>query len=151
MLECRVCHLMHRCATSSLNGFEGCKNADEPNLYYTVGSKLKVTLDSQIATNRFERLDLWTAIQLPSGEFLFRTPLAFSPFRFYQPPQYNGEAFMPNVEFANREDNVLEFDVPPHFSGKYIFYALYVALGKNPLLDSTSWRSSLAVKEITLE
>jgi len=141
----------YRCAISDFNGFAGCQINTEKKPFYQIGNKLKVTLDSKIATNRFERLDLWVAIQLPDGQFLFRTPFAFSPFRFYQPPQYNGEAFMPNVEFANREDNVLEFDVPPHFSGKYTFYALYVALGMNPLLDSSSWKSNLAIKEITLE
>jgi len=141
----------YRCANSDLNGFSGCQINSEQSPYYTVGSKLKVALDSQTATNRFERLDLWTAIQLPDGQFLFMTSQPFNRFKFNQPPHYNGEAFMPNVEFANREDTVLEFDVPRNMSGKYIFYALYVALGKNPLLDSSSWKSNLAIKEITLE
>jgi len=97
-------------------------------------------------------VSLWVAIQMPAGEFLFVISRPLIPdLRLHEPPHYNGEPFISNIELADREDTILEFDVPRHFSGKYTLYALYAAVNGNPLLDNTSWRSILATKEITLE
>lgn len=135
-----------RCKNSPLEAFDGCYEESS----FPIGSKLKITLNSKIITNRYQRFDLWVAIQLPSGDFLFMTSQPFNRFKFMD-SYYKGEAFMPNIEAAERSDTIFEFDVPFNFGGKYTFYALYVALGKNPLLRGESvWLSNLAIKEINL-
>jgi len=137
-----------RCKNSPLETFNGCYEETT----FQISNKLRITLDSKVIANRYQRLSLWVAIKLPSGDFLFMKSTSYSKdFNLYQPPDYNGEAYLPNLEAAERSDIIFEFDVQPHMGGKYIFYALYVTLGKNPLLDGESvWLSNLAIKEITL-
>lgn len=135
-----------RCKNSPLETFNGCYEESS----FSIGNTLKITLDNNMITNRYQRVDLWVAIKLPTGEFLFMTSSPFRPFKFMD-SQYNGEAFMPNMESAERTTTIFQTDVQLHMGGKYTFYALYVTLGKNPLLDGESvWVSNLAMKEIIL-
>ncbi len=113
--------------------------------FYDVGDFIAVELIETAETNRFQRVDLWVAVQLPTGELFFKTPLPIDPFSLI--PQ----AFKTSVESADRVHTILEFEVLPNIGGDYIFYALYVEEGSNPLTDGfTVLRSNLAYEKITL-
>ncbi len=48
---------------------------------YHVGECISLELQENLqAASRFHRVDLWAAVKLPSGDLLFMTPLAFTPF-----------------------------------------------------------------------
>jgi hypothetical protein len=118
--------------------FKGMKN------FYDIGEMVVVDLEESVKTNRFERLDLWVAIELPTGDLFFKTPLITS---FSLKPQ----AFRSSVETANNTHRLLEFEVPKGMGGKYVFYAVYVEEGANPITQGfTVLRSNLAIQEATL-
>jgi hypothetical protein len=39
--------------------------------FYDIGEKVELDLEESVETNRFERLDLWVAIELPRGAIIF--------------------------------------------------------------------------------
>ncbi|MCP4698413.1 MAG: PKD domain-containing protein [Gammaproteobacteria bacterium] len=113
--------------------------------FYKVGEFMELDLAETVSVTRFQRLDLWVAIQLPSGDLFFKTSLPMIPF------STNPQAFKEGVENANVTHRILEFEVPPGMGGDYSFYALYVLEGKSPLTHGfTIQRSNLAFKTITL-
>jgi len=118
------------------------------NEYYAVGETVIVDLVEKVNTNRFNRVDLWVAIQIPSGDLLFFTPLPLAP---YSP---NPQAFRESLESASKTTRLLDFEVIKGIGGTYIFYALYVEEGKNPMnyLDDLGvvQRSNLAIQTTTL-
>ncbi len=126
-------------ATAELN-FEGLKP------YYYVGESIQFDLQENLKTSsRFHKVDLWVAVELPSRDLLFRTPLAFTPFS--PKPQ----AFRAALETTVNRHRVLEFEVQPGFGGDYTFYAVYVEEGKSPITDNfTVFRSNVAVASLTL-
>ena len=126
-------------ATAELN-FEGLKP------YYYIGESIQFDLQENLKTSsRFHKVDLWIAVELPSRDLLFRTPLAFTPFSPI--PQ----AFRAALETTDNRHRVLEFEVQPGFGGDYTFYAVYVEEGKNPITDNfTVFRSNVAVASLTL-
>ncbi|SEH08905.1 Lcl C-terminal domain-containing protein [Candidatus Venteria ishoeyi] len=113
---------------------------------YDIGEHLKVDLLEKISTNRFQRVDLWIAIEVPNGFFFFMTALPLKN-TFDILPQ----AYKKSIETSDITHRVLEFEVPPGMGGIYRFYALTVAEGKNPVTDGSDvYRSDLAILEITL-
>jgi PKD repeat protein len=117
------------------------------NESYAVGDKVTVDLIEQVKTNRFNRVDLWVAIQIPSGELLFRTPLPLVPFSIQPQP------LKESLESSDSTTRLLDFEVIPGISGTYTFYALYLKEGSEPLkegLEATQ-RSNLAIQSTTLE
>jgi PKD repeat protein len=105
--------------------------------FYRVGERLVVDLQENLqVSSRFERVDLWVVIQLPSGHLLFKTDLALA--AFSQQPQ----AFRSCLETAEEVHRVLEFELFEGIGGDYILYALYVQEGKNPLTDDFAVRRS---------
>ena len=107
-------------------------------------------LADRVDANRVKRTDLWAGIQFPDGTIFLRTSRNIvNSFITYNPPHENGQAFIPNVERMNDDFPMLDLILPLGLSGKFIFYAVHVDLGKNPFVDA--WRSNLAIKEITLE
>jgi PKD repeat protein len=117
------------------------------NESYAVGDKVIVDLIEQVKTNRFNRVDLWVAIQIPSGELLFRTPLPLVPFS----PQ--PQPFKESLESSDSTTRLLDFEVIPGIGGTYTFYAVYLKEGSDPLkegLEATQ-RSNLAIQLTTLE
>ena len=118
------------------------------NEYYAVGETVIVDLVEKVNTNRFNRVDLWVAIQIPSGDLLFFTPLPLAP---YSP---NPQAFRESLESASKTTRLLDFEVIKGIGGTYIFYALYVEESKNPMnyLDDLGvvQRSNLAIQTTTL-
>ncbi|MEK8015733.1 MAG: PKD domain-containing protein, partial [Candidatus Parabeggiatoa sp.] len=105
--------------------------------FYQVGERLVVDLQENLqVSSRFERVDLWLAIQLPSGHLLFKTDLALS--AFSQKPQ----PFRSRLETAEEVHRVLEFELFEGLGGDYMLYALYVQEGKNPITDDFAVRRS---------
>jgi hypothetical protein len=109
--------------------------------YYRVGYFVRAEVKIDVNVGRFKRVDLWVAISMPSGDLIYRTPLginAFSPV-----PQ----AFKESLESQTVNHRLLDFDVPHGMGGTYIFYALIVDEGEEPLehLDE------LVVQETVLE
>ncbi|MEK8016768.1 MAG: PKD domain-containing protein [Candidatus Parabeggiatoa sp.] len=112
---------------------------------YAVGETITIDLIEELKTNRFNRVDLWIAIQIPSGKFYFKTPLPILPFS--SKPQ----AFKESLESSNTTTRMLEFELIPGIGGKYTFYAVYVQEGSNPLTDGNSvLRSNLATQSAIL-
>jgi PKD repeat protein len=112
---------------------------------YAVGETITIDLIEEVKTNRFNRVDLWIAIQIPSGDFYFRTPLPLLPFT--TKPQ----AFKESLESTNTTTRMLEFELIPGIGGKYTFYAVYVTEGSNPITDGKEvHRSNLATQSAIL-
>ncbi len=113
---------------------------------YHVGECVFLKLQENLqAASRFHRVDLWTAVQLPSGDLLFMTPLAFAPF------SPNPQLFRESLEATKRAHEILDFEVMMGLSGYYTFYAAYVEESKNPLTDGNSvYRSNIAQMSTTL-
>lgn len=115
---------------------------------YAVGEMVTVDLIETVKTNRFNRVDLWIAIQIPTGELLFRTPLPLIPF------DLNPQPYKESLESSDTITRFLDFEVVQGLGGTYTFYALYVKEGENPmnhLNDLTAiQRSNLAIKQTTL-
>jgi len=112
---------------------------------YAVGETITIDLIEEVKTNRFNRVDLWIAIQIPSGDFYFRTPLPLLPF------STKPQAFKESLESSNTTTRMLEFELIPGIGGKYTFYAVYVQEGSNPLTDGNSVRrSNLATQSAIL-
>jgi hypothetical protein len=119
--------------------FQGLKN------FYDIGEKVELDLVESVETNRFERLDLWVAIELPGGQLFFKTSLPLTPF------SDKPKVFKSSVEASDNTHRLLEFEVPKGMGGKYVFYAVYVEEGANPITQGfTTFRSNLAREEATL-
>ncbi|EDN72820.1 hypothetical protein BGS_0859 [Beggiatoa sp. SS] len=112
---------------------------------YAVGETITIDLIEELKTNRFNRVDLWIAIQIPSGDFYFKTPLPLLPF------STKPQTFKEFLESSNTTTRMLEFERIPGMGGKYTFYAVYVQEGSNPLTDGNSvLRSNLATQSAIL-
>lgn len=114
--------------------------------FYRVGDNIVIDLIENLeVSNRFERVDLWVVIEIPTGDLLFKTPLALTPFSFSPQP------FKSSLEVSEAKHRILEFEVIPGLGGDYKFYALYVQEGKNPMIDFFPvYRSNIAVARTTL-
>jgi PKD repeat protein len=119
---------------------------------YAVGEILAVDLTEEVNTNRFNRVDLWIAIQVPTtGQLFFRTPFPLNPFDLKPQP------YKESLQDSQTTTRFLEFEVIPGMGGTYTFYALYVKEGVElfKYLDAGGdlaliQRSNLAIKAITL-
>ena len=114
-------------------------------LYYN-GDLLLIDLveNLQVAT-RFQRVDLWVAIELPDGNLLFMTEEPFE--RFSLKPQ----PFKSSLDTNQNTHRVLEFEVVPSLlRGNYTFYAVYVKEGQNPMNSFLGVRSNIAITRIVL-
>jgi hypothetical protein len=91
------------------------------------------------------RFDLWTAVQFPNVPdseltFITGTPTA---------PIFTNEAQPFQTALQSEDDihNLLnQLMIPSMAAGEYIFYALLVEAGINPLTDSDNNRSNLAIQ-----
>jgi formylglycine-generating enzyme required for sulfatase activity len=119
--------------------------SDLEPIYY-VGDELVIELTENLQTNRFDRVDLWVAVQLPNGSLLFMTPLPFARFTINQQP------YRESLDTTEKVHRVLEFEVIPGLGGDYLFYAVYVQEGTNPLADNFFLvsRSNLAKTQTTI-
>jgi len=93
---------------------------------YKLGEKLRIKLAQRVHRSRFERVDLWVAIQMPDGKILYRTSIPVAP---YSP---NPQAFKTSMDNFDDIENFMEFEVSHGLGGKYIFYAAYVVEKTTP-------------------
>jgi hypothetical protein len=96
---------------------------------------------------RLSPVDLWVALAMPDQTFLFMTRSPFTPFSL------EPQAFKLSLDSSQRAHQVFDFEVPPGLGGEYIWYALYVQEGKNPMADNflEVMRSNLVVEIMTLK
>jgi len=107
--------------------------------FYKLDEKLEVDLIENLEVdNRFERVDLWVAVQLPDNRFLFRVPSIKEPF------SSEGKAFRSSLELEDKTHRILDFTVSPGLGGNYTLYAVYVQEGKNPIDDLGVIKSNFA-------
>jgi PKD repeat protein len=108
--------------------------------FYKLGEKLEVDLieNLQVDNNRFERVDLWVAVQLPDNRFLFRVSSIIEPFSSEE------KAFRSSLELEDKRHRILDFTVSPGLGGNYTLYAVYVQEGQNPIDDFRVLKSNLA-------
>jgi WD40 repeat protein len=95
--------------------------------FYEVGDIIVVDLVEIVPRNSRERVDLWFAIQIPSGELFFRTLLPQMPFAL------KPQAFKKSLPSSETTTRLLEFEVIPGMGGEYILHGLYVKEGENPM------------------
>jgi hypothetical protein len=83
------------------------------------------------ATPPADRVDLWIAVQMPSTDFLYITPL-HSAAIFRIEPQFFKDSL------STTEDTfsvISDLQVPAGIGGNYTFYAALIETGKNPWKD----------------
>ncbi|MEK8015935.1 MAG: SUMF1/EgtB/PvdO family nonheme iron enzyme [Candidatus Parabeggiatoa sp.] len=116
------------------------------NPLYYVGEYIIIDLQENLQQpSRFDRVDLWVAVELPSGDWLFKTPLGFAPF------DPKPQAFRTSLDTAEKTHRIFDSEVIPGLGGDYVFYALYVEAGKNPLTAGIpTYRSNIATVATTL-
>ncbi len=122
--------------------FQGFKDA------YQVGDSINIDIVLNVKGDRFNRTDLWVALQFPSGDLFFKTDMLVN--SFAPTPQ----AFKKSLETLEISHRFVDLELVPGLGGTYIFYALYVTEGSNPLehLDDLAsiQRSKLVIKTTTL-
>ncbi len=117
--------------------------------FYDVGDLIIVELIENVTVkSRFDLVNLWVAIQLPTGDLLFRTPLPLVPFSI------NPQPFKENLQSMEAAHRLMDFELIPGIGGTYTFYAAYFEADKNPLeyLDNLDaiLRSNFAIQSTTL-
>jgi hypothetical protein len=122
--------------------FQGFKDS------YQVGDSIKIDIVLNVKADRFNRADLWVALQFPSGDLFFKTDMLVN--SFAPTPQ----AFKESLETLEISHRFVDLELVPGLGGTYIFYALYVTEGTNPLehLDDLAsiQRSKLVIETTTL-
>ncbi len=115
---------------------------------YKIGDAIQIDIALNVKADRFNRVDLWTAIQLPSGHLFYKTDLLVN--SFAPTPQ----AFKESLETLALSHRFVDLELMPGLGGTYTFYALYVKEGANPLehLDDlmSILRSEFVIKTTTL-
>ncbi|MCP4709235.1 MAG: PKD domain-containing protein, partial [Planctomycetes bacterium] len=107
---------------------------------YEAGETVSITV-AETPTPPRPDVDLWTAVQIPSGEVFFRTSSSSMPFSL------DPQVFKAGIGLSDTVHPVFEFELPPGVEGEYTFYALYVREGADPLTEDFSivQRSNIAV------
>ncbi len=111
---------------------------------YEVGETLVMKLVETADRDKYTRVDLWMAVQLPSEAFLFRTGIPMSPWS----PQ--PQAHKISIENAETSHYIFDFELPEGMGGDYTLYAVYVEEGENPVTNGFSHRSNLVIRQIFL-
>ncbi len=115
------------------------------NKFYNSNSRV-VRIELAETGSRNQTTDLWVAVNLPNGEWYFATEDAV----FRQEIRL----FKPSLSINETTHFIPEFIAPPGINGDYIFYALYVIEGKNPILEIDNLdaisQSNLAIQIVNL-
>jgi len=120
---------------------------------YNIGDLIQVDVNININVERFERVDLWVAIQVPPSLPIEGKRPDNLIFRVNEISMVSVEpqAFIKSLQETETARRVLEFEVTQGYGGDYIFYAAYVEEGKNPMTDGfTVLKSNLATKGTVL-
>lgn len=108
---------------------------------YVVGDTVTIILNES-DTQRKEEFDLWVAVKLPTGEFLYlskKDTLSFTPVRFKNAVKADDNSYP-----------VLDFTVPKGFTGIYTFYAIFNKIGADINDLDSSLRSNVAAIGVSL-
>ncbi len=113
---------------------------------YEISDFIQIDVKINVKVKRFERVDLWIAIEFPDGSRLFKTDLLIN--TFVPTPQ----VFKDSLEILETNHRLVDLELGPGLGGTYTFYALYVDEGANPLEDGIDAvkRSELVIKQTTL-
>ncbi|MDM8562724.1 PKD domain-containing protein, partial [Candidatus Marithioploca araucensis] len=112
--------------------------------FYDVGETIVMELVETVNRDKYTRVDLWVAIQLPSEAFVFRTDIPLNP---WSPNQQPHKTSIENIETSHY---IFDFDVPEGMGGDYTLYAVYVKEGENPVTNGFAIRSNLVMQKIVL-
>lgn len=125
-------------------GFVGLPDVSEPDNIFNVDLALEDF--PEYSKGRF---DLWVAMHfpnLPESEFIFVTGTAWAPIFGIE-----AQPFLSSLKPVDGTYQILkDFTVPVVDEGRYIFYALLVEQGVNPLQDFERNRSNLAIQGTAL-
>ncbi|HEW97995.1 MAG: hypothetical protein DRR16_31695 [Candidatus Parabeggiatoa sp. nov. 3] len=110
---------------------------------YNIGDKIKVDILINVKVNRLKPVDLWVAMQ-HAGAFFFKTHSGLNAF------EPKAQAHKTNLQTLEIQHTILDFELTPGLGGNYIFYAVYVDKGKNPLQEPASQRSELVIGQTKL-
>ncbi|MBF0259974.1 MAG: PKD domain-containing protein, partial [Desulfamplus sp.] len=137
-----TCNQSPQSSDLTCTGFDSCLEFSVGGVFFDIGDEFSLNLNVSVnQPNRFKRLDLYIAIQLPNGAFLFFTQNPF------QPLSADFMPFKESLELLAAKYNVFGFEVSPGLKGSYTAYALMTDAGKP--LDIFNLRSNLAMVEFT--
>ena len=111
---------------------------------YNIGDRIKVDILINVKVNRLKPVDLWVAMQHGDTFFFFKTPSGLNAF------EPKAQAYKTNLQTLEIQHTLLDFELTPGLGGDYIFYAVYVDKGKNPLQESAAQRSELVIGQTKL-
>lgn len=112
--------------------------------FYKVGETVVMELIETVNRDKYTRVDLWMAVELPSREFLFRTDIPLNPWSPMEQPHKT------SIENTETSHYIFDFELPEGMGGDYTLYAVYVKEGENPISNGFSHRSNLLIRQIFL-
>ncbi|HHB93130.1 MAG TPA: PKD domain-containing protein [Thioploca sp.] len=118
--------------------FKGLKN------FYNVGETIVIEISETVNRDRYTRVDLWMAIELPDGNFVYRTDVPLMPWSQRQ------QAYKTSIENTETSHRIFDFELPEGMGGDYTLYAAYVKEGENPVINGFAIRSNLVIQQIFL-
>jgi Leucine-rich repeat (LRR) protein len=99
---------------------------------YQIGEIVEVKIEVNFtAKNPADTVDLWIAVQTPSSEFLYMTPLPLAALFSLEPQFFRDSLGTTKDTFSVISD----FKVPTGVGGNYTFYAALIETGRNPFKD----------------
>ncbi len=110
--------------------------------FYQVGETVVMELVETANRDKYTRVDLWMAVQLPSEAFLFRTDQPMNPWSLQQ------QAYKTSIENTESSHHIFDFELPEGMGGDYTFYAVYVKEGENPVTNGFAIRSNLVMRQV---
>ena len=113
---------------------------------YNIGDLIQIDININVKVKRFERVDLWIAIEFPTGDLFFKTDLLINSFT------PTPKVFKDSLETMEMSHRIVDLELAPGLGGIFTFYALYVDEGTNPLVDDIAAikRSKLVINQSTL-
>jgi WD40 repeat protein len=117
--------------------------------FYEVGETVRIELIETVSRDKYTRVDLWVAIDVPEsigGGMLFRTGIPLKQWDSAPQPHKT------SVENTETSHYIFDFEVPEGMGGEYTLYAAYVEEGKDPTQENGLFYliSNLAKQKITL-
>ncbi|MFK5970650.1 MAG: PKD domain-containing protein [Candidatus Marithrix sp.] len=100
---------------------------------YNISDHIQIDVNIDVKVKRFDRVDLWIAVEFPNGSLLFKTDLLSNSFVL------NPQPFKNSLEIFQINHHLVDLELTPGLgSGIFTFYALYVNEGTNPLEEDIS-------------
>ncbi|MFK5970008.1 MAG: PKD domain-containing protein [Candidatus Marithrix sp.] len=112
--------------------------------FYNIGETVTMELVETVNRDKYTRVDLWMAIELPDGNFVYRTDVPLMPWSQRQ------QAHKTSIENTETSHRIFDFELVDGMGGDYTLYAAYVKEGKNPVINGFAIRSNLVIQQIVL-